>query len=154
MFAMDNALREIGGTVLDCNWLQCMENSLDPVHTEWLHRYFTNYVLEAKYGIEPLPQMPGHSKIGFDRFEHGIWKRRVVEGKTEEWDRWSVGHPIIFPDKLRHTSTFQIRVPSTTPTPGTCGTRQYARACLSSCETPSHTTPCPPLTRTASRWWR
>src|ERR1044071_2622774 len=39
-------VRDIGWAVLPCNWLQIMENSLDPVHVEWLHSYFTNYALE------------------------------------------------------------------------------------------------------------
>src|SRR6266581_2958618 len=39
-------LRDIGWAVLPCNWLQIMENSLDPVHVEHLHQYFSNYVLE------------------------------------------------------------------------------------------------------------
>ncbi|MDE2838095.1 MAG: Rieske 2Fe-2S domain-containing protein, partial [Chloroflexota bacterium] len=28
------------GTLLPCNWLQCQENSLDPLHFQWLHRYW------------------------------------------------------------------------------------------------------------------
>src|SRR5947199_3156696 len=34
VFAMDNAVRQIGGTMLPCNFVQAMENSLDPVHLE------------------------------------------------------------------------------------------------------------------------
>ena len=45
-------------------------------------------------------------------FEHGIIKRRVAEGGTEESDHWKVGHPIVFPNILRVGSTFQIRVPT------------------------------------------
>src|SRR3972149_501238 len=33
----DEAVRDIAITLLPCNWLQCQENSLDPVHVEWLH---------------------------------------------------------------------------------------------------------------------
>src|SRR5204862_5770591 len=39
-------VRDIGWAILPCNWLQIMENSLDPVHVEWLHRYFSNYAME------------------------------------------------------------------------------------------------------------
>ena len=56
-----------------------------------------------------------HKKIGFDRFEHGIVKRRVVEGNTEEDDPWRVGHPIVFPTILRVGGSgvyrFDCRVP-------------------------------------------
>ena len=33
-----------------CNWLQCMENSLDPVHTEWLHGHYYNFVMGQRNG--------------------------------------------------------------------------------------------------------
>ena len=46
MFVWDNVLRDIGSTIIPCNWLQIMENSLDPVHVEWLHGRFSDYVLE------------------------------------------------------------------------------------------------------------
>ena len=31
---------------LPCNWLQCMDNAADPVHFEWLHAAFGNYMLK------------------------------------------------------------------------------------------------------------
>ena len=46
MFVWDHVLRDIGSTIIPCNWLQIMENSLDPVHVEWLHGRFADYVLE------------------------------------------------------------------------------------------------------------
>ena len=111
----DNVIRQIGFTTLPCNWVQCMENSLDPVHVEWLHGYYMDYVWSRK-GVDIVPRFrAGHKKIGFDRFEHGIIKRRVVEGNSEEDDPWRIGHPIIFPHILRvgggGANTFQIRVP-------------------------------------------
>ena len=44
----DNVMRDIAFTELDCNWLQCMENSLDSTHTEWLHNYYANYVRDRR----------------------------------------------------------------------------------------------------------
>ncbi len=109
----DNAVREICISELPCNWLQCQENSVDPVHNEWLHAYYGNVV---RTGVHALPELRGtHLKIGFDVFEHGIIKRRVEAGYTEEDDDWKEGHPIMFPnillvgDEVR--STFQFRVP-------------------------------------------
>ena len=108
-------VRDIGWAVLPCNWLQIMENSLDPVHVEWLHRYFTNYSLERLGRKHDDPsywrtkaQVQRHVKIGFDVFEHGILKRRVLEGDTEEHENWRLGHVICFPNMLRQD---QIRVP-------------------------------------------
>src|SRR5690606_30451588 len=35
-----NVLREAFIAELPANWVQCMENSMDPVHLEWLHGVF------------------------------------------------------------------------------------------------------------------
>jgi 5,5'-dehydrodivanillate O-demethylase len=108
-------VRDIGWAILPCNWLQIMENSLDPVHVEWLHRYFSNYALErlGRTTDDPLywrkhAQHRRHVKIGFDVFEHGIVKRRVLEGDDEQHPNWRIGHVICFPNMLRQD---QIRVP-------------------------------------------
>ena len=113
LLAWDNVLRDIGTTVLPCNWLQCMENSLDPVHTEWLHVYLTSAVLEREGAIADRSEIArlAHRKIGFDRYANGLVKKRVVEGTTEDDPEWTVGHPIIFPNWLGGTTGFQMRVP-------------------------------------------
>jgi 5,5'-dehydrodivanillate O-demethylase len=112
-------VRDIGWAVLPCNWLQIMENSLDPVHVEWLHSYFTNYVLE-RLGRTPERDSSDegfwrlravvrrHRKIGFDVFDNGIVKRRVLEGDDDGHANWRIGHVICFPNMLRQD---QIRVP-------------------------------------------
>jgi 5,5'-dehydrodivanillate O-demethylase len=115
----ENAVRDICITELPCNWLQCQENSLDPVHAEWLHDYFGNYVINDLMGepdkINPAQVPLLHRRIGFDAFEHGIIKRRITQDSTEEDDAWTVGHPIIFPHVLLvgnpYVYTFQWRVP-------------------------------------------
>ena len=57
--------RTIGFTPLPCNWLQCMENSLDPTHVEWLHGYYMDYVWSRK-GVVNSERFSGrHKKIGF-----------------------------------------------------------------------------------------
>jgi len=125
VYVMDNVVRDIGVAVLPCNWLQCQENSLDPVHLEWLHSAWTNYILE-RIAEEPNKLKPKkHMRIGFDVFEYGMVKRRVVEGGTEEDTAWADGHPIVFPNMLRQGGSgdgldgnfgmlgpaFQIRTP-------------------------------------------
>ncbi|HEX3247673.1 MAG TPA: Rieske 2Fe-2S domain-containing protein, partial [Chloroflexota bacterium] len=40
----DKYERKIGISHLPCNWLQPMENSMDPIHFEWLHAVYGNYV--------------------------------------------------------------------------------------------------------------
>src|SRR5439155_14583622 len=109
-------VRDIGWAILPCNWLQIMENSLDPVHLEHLHNYFSNYVLErlgqqnadAHNFWRTRPNVRRHKRIGFDIFEHGIVKRRVLEGDDEENAFWKVGHCVVFPIMLQFS---QIRVP-------------------------------------------
>jgi 5,5'-dehydrodivanillate O-demethylase len=114
----DECVRDVAISELPCNWLQCQENSLDPVHVEWLHNYFGNYVRAIKGGeplSEGLQNVRKHLKIGFDAFEYGIIKRRVLEGFTEEDDDWKEGHPILFPHILlvgsQFSATLQFRVP-------------------------------------------
>jgi len=138
-FVLENALRDIGWAVVPCNWLQVMENSLDPVHGEYLHRYFSNYVLERLGHLEdkgslrgaggkpgrPMGKTPDnywrsgakvvhHTKVGFNIFEHGITKHRLLQGEEEETSpSWRIGHPILFPNYEHGAGGggFQIRVP-------------------------------------------
>jgi len=110
LFVWDGVLKDIGTTILPCNWLQCMENSLDPVHLEWLHVYWGNYQLKDAGFDRELPTTV-HTKIKFDQFEHGIIKRRTYTNTTEDDPEWTIGHPIIFPNWLRVGTGFQMRVP-------------------------------------------
>ncbi len=97
----ENSVRDIGIVELPCSWLQCQENTLDPVHTEWLHSYGGDYYRSMLKGEEPsIGHEWQHLKVGFDEFEYGIIKRRVTKGQTEENDPWKVGHPMVFPNIL------------------------------------------------------
>jgi 5,5'-dehydrodivanillate O-demethylase len=114
LFVRDDLVRTIGITRLPCNWLQMMENSLDPVHLEYLHGRYTNYVLKRQ-GKPPAAKIRHHEKIRFTVFEHGISKHRLLEGDPEDSDDWQIGHPILFPNILavgdHRVPEFQIRVP-------------------------------------------
>jgi 5,5'-dehydrodivanillate O-demethylase len=128
LFVQENGFRHIGATVVPSNWLQIMENSLDPVHLEWLHGRLWEHAL-LRQGADAGPgrewydnalaaartHKRRHLKIGFDLFEYGIIKRRVVEGETEASEAWRVGHPMIFPNILGGygglSLGFQYRVP-------------------------------------------
>ena len=56
-----------------------------------------------------------HVKVGFDPFEHGIIKRRLLVGQSEDDDDWAIGHPMVFPYKMwvggNGVYQMQIRVP-------------------------------------------
>jgi 5,5'-dehydrodivanillate O-demethylase len=99
-------------SVIDCNWLQPMENSVDPSHLFWLHGNTAHLAPRVKKYAE---------KHEFIRFEFGIRKRRTTlplstGGKSEVDD-----HPLLFPTVLRHVApadegksvrhNLQIRVP-------------------------------------------
>jgi 5,5'-dehydrodivanillate O-demethylase len=102
-------------TPLPCNWLQCMDNSFDPIHYEHLHGVYGNYVAK-KEGRPPRMRVARHLKIDFDVFEFGVYKRRLIEGEPEDCDDWTRGHPVLFPNTLlvgdATAARYQIRVPA------------------------------------------
>jgi 5,5'-dehydrodivanillate O-demethylase oxygenase subunit len=114
LFVAPGFRRWIGVSDIPCNFLQVMENSFDPVHREYLHGRYSNYVLERK-GQPAATKVEHHTKLGFDVVDYGIVKRRLVEGQDESEDDWRVGHPVIWPTLLsvgnEHRPSFQIRVP-------------------------------------------
>jgi 5,5'-dehydrodivanillate O-demethylase len=103
-------IRSIRITELACNWLQCMDNSLDPVHFEHLHGTYGNYMMK-KLGLPPMMKNARHVKIAFDPWIYGIYKRRLTEGQSETAGDWTIGHPIIFPQILAQGDSLQYRVP-------------------------------------------
>jgi 5,5'-dehydrodivanillate O-demethylase len=120
LFVQDGLFRDMLGVVLPCNWLQVMENTLDPVHLEQLHGRYFQYLYDRGRVTEAENQTARrfrqhHAKIGFDVFEYGIIKRRLLVGQTEEDEDWRIGHPLVFPYTLRqggaNRSEFHIRVP-------------------------------------------
>lgn len=110
-----DGIRDVGYTTIPCNWLQIMENSVDPHHVEWLHGYYFNFVGETQGFEAPKAFQKRHMRTGFDEMEWGILKRRVLEGGTEENDDWKIGHPLVFPYFMRvggaYVDQMQIRVP-------------------------------------------
>jgi len=120
-FVAPGTIRMLGRCVVPCNWLQIMENSLDPVHTEWLHGHTYEFIKEQKGQAQKVAISSHHEKIAFREFAHGITKHRLLTGQSEECDDWKVGHPIVFPNILSVGAgdervdsryyAFQIRVP-------------------------------------------
>ena len=116
-FVAEGSIRILGRVVLPVNWLQIMENSLDPVHTEWLHGHQYEFQREQE-GVK-VAISTRHEKIDFREFEFGITKHRLLAGHSEDNDDWRVGHPILFPnilavgngDPQARYHSFQMRVP-------------------------------------------
>ena len=116
----EGIIRTCAWLPIRCNWLQIMENSLDPVHTQWLHGALLEFVEEAS-GLK-VPASKKQVKVAFDEFEFGVYKRRLLEGQTEDADDWKIGHPVIFPNilalgsgggRLWKVHSYQMRVPMT-----------------------------------------
>jgi 5,5'-dehydrodivanillate O-demethylase oxygenase subunit len=119
-FVGDGVIQLCAWNVVNCNWLQIMENSVDPVHTEWLHGALLEFVEEKNGNGTKFAISRKHLKIDFAEFEYGVYKRRLLEGASEDSDDWRVGHPVLFPNILAVGSgggalwkvhSYQIRVP-------------------------------------------
>ncbi len=82
-------------SVIDCNWLQAMENSVDPSHLYWLHG-------NSGHLGKHMPKFQEERE--FIRFEYGINKRRVTPGKNPGDPPMVDEHPLVFPLTLRHVS--------------------------------------------------
>jgi 5,5'-dehydrodivanillate O-demethylase len=104
-FTFENGFREIVTADVPCNWFQCQENSIDPVHFEWMHDNWSAR-LRGQDG-----QSPRHLKISYDEFEHGFVYRRIREGGSESDANWSVGRVALWPNAFYLGMHFEWRVP-------------------------------------------
>jgi 5,5'-dehydrodivanillate O-demethylase oxygenase subunit len=84
--------------VLRCNWLQAMENSVDPTHTYYLHSH--NLKLKGAKDYVPF-HYQRLSKIEFDFVIQPTWagiqKQRVFAGEDTPVE---APHPLLFPNIL------------------------------------------------------
>lgn len=101
VLAWPNAIRETQGSVIPANWLQVMENLMDPTHVEFLHGRFFAYALEKqdkakaqefRQRFAPAPVR----KMAFDRFEGGIIERHSMG--NDDAPTWKVGTCTFFPN--------------------------------------------------------
>ena len=106
-FTWKNGFVQIVISEIPCNWFQCQENSIDPVHFEWLH---TNWSRILR-GQTDRPRPPTHLKIGFAEFEFGFTYRRILEGQSEDDELWTVGRCCLWPNCLFTGGHFEWRVP-------------------------------------------
>ena len=105
-FTWENGFVQIVLSEIPCNWFQCQENSIDPVHFEWLH---SNWSLALRN--QEGPRSPTHLKVGFDEFEYGFVYRRIREDTSEEDPLWTVGRTCLWPNALFTGEHFEWRVP-------------------------------------------
>ena len=105
-FSWENGFVQIVLAEVPCNWFQCQENSIDPVHFEWLHDNWTA-VLQGKND----QRAPTHLKVAFDEFDHGFTYRRVRSDGDESSPLWTVGRVCLWPNALFTGDHFEWRVP-------------------------------------------
>jgi 5,5'-dehydrodivanillate O-demethylase len=130
LFVWPNAIRQIAFNVLDCNWLQCQENTGDPTHSAWAHGEFFRYVLERQGTLNERAASEDHTlhdrrtlgdgiKELFARgTEYGFEKGTVYSKELgAKEDRTRIHSTVIFPFYTQTDvagsprSEFQIRVP-------------------------------------------
>lgn len=104
-FTWKNGFVQIVFSEIPCNWFQCQENSIDPVHFEWMH---DNWSVRLKGGGKYAPK---HLKIDFEESEYGIQYKRVREGSDEKHPLWLIGRVCLWPNMLFTGNHFEWRVP-------------------------------------------
>ena len=103
-FTWENCFIQIVLAEVPCNWLQCQENGMDPVHFEWLHANWSQ-ALKGKRVYSPT-----HTKIGFDEWEFGYRYKRILADTNEEDFRWREGRVTILPNVFV-PEHFEWRIP-------------------------------------------
>ena len=92
---------------LDCNWLQPMENSVDPTHTHYLHGAGKGSPVHGDRRAEI-------ARYEFELFEYGIMKKRFAPNGDGQFELVNQ-HPLVFPNMLRQhhgrEHYLQYRVP-------------------------------------------
>ena len=92
-FTWKNGFVQIVFSTVPCNWLQGQENSIDPVHFEWMHH---NWTLQLQ-GADGARHRP-HVRIDFKEFEWGFMVHRMLEGWTDDNPRWRAGRSVLWPN--------------------------------------------------------
>lgn len=105
-FSWENGFAQVVISEVPCNWFQCQENSIDPVHFEWMHENW-GMRLQGRTG----PYNPRHLQLEFDEFEFGFVYRRIKEDTSEHHQNWTVGRVCLWPNGFFLGEHFEWRVP-------------------------------------------
>lgn len=89
-----------------CNWLQTQENSIDPVHFEWMHANWSRRLRGHTGGYAPT-----HLKLAFEEFEHGFIYKRISQDTDEQHPLWTIGRVCLWPNGFFLGDHFEWRVP-------------------------------------------
>ncbi len=105
-FSWDNGFCQIVISEIPCNWFQCQENSIDPVHFEWMHN---NWTLRLKGELGPYS--PQHKEVGFDEFDYGYLYKRIRGSGQKTDPHWAIGRVCLWPNAVFLGDHFEWRVP-------------------------------------------
>lgn len=105
-FSWKNGFVQIVFADVPCNWFQCQENSIDPVHFEWAHSNWSTR-LSGNTG----PYAPAHLRLDFEEFDYGFVYKRVREDTDETDPLWTVGRTFLWPNGFFLGEHFEWRVP-------------------------------------------
>lgn len=105
-FHWRNGFVQIVFADVPCNWLQAQENSIDPVHFEWMHANWGR-----RLAGDDGAYAPRHLKLAFEEFEHGFLYKRVTEDTDENHPLWTIGRVCLWPNGFFLGDHFEWRVP-------------------------------------------
>ncbi len=105
-FFWQNGFTQIVFTEIPCNWFQCQENSIDPVHFEWMHSNWS-----IRLGGSTGPYIPTHIKVDFDEIDQGFVYRRIRADTSDQHPLWTIGRVCLWPYCLFTGGHFEWRVP-------------------------------------------
>ena len=72
LFVWPNAVRKIAINVIDCNWLQCQENTGDSTHSVWAQGHLFKYVLEREGNLDKRAASLDHTLHTRTKWGDGI----------------------------------------------------------------------------------
>jgi 5,5'-dehydrodivanillate O-demethylase len=104
-FSWPHGFVQIVFSVVPCNWFQCQENAVDPVHFEWLHMNWS----AQQSGNGAGHRGPAHVDLEFAEFRYGIvsGRRTIGPGRRPQ----SAGLICLWPNVLYTGNHFEWRVP-------------------------------------------
>ena len=105
-FSWKNGFVQVVFANVPCNWLQAQENSIDPVHFEWMH-FNWGRRLHGNYN----EYAPRHVKIDFEEFDYGFIYKRITEDTDENDPLWKIGRVCLWPNAFFLGDHFEWRVP-------------------------------------------
>jgi 5,5'-dehydrodivanillate O-demethylase len=105
-FNYTNGFAQVVMTEIPCNWFQCQENSIDPIHFEWTHNNWSARLQDpaAKY-------VPTHLEAAYEEFEYGFVYKRRRAGETDQNPMWRTGRVTLWPNAFYLGTHFEYRVP-------------------------------------------